>query len=155
MSEPIVLGPGEGEALRNPVGGPVILKTRGADTGGALTTFESTPAPGEGPPLHSHPNEDELIYVLEGSLRVRLEGTDHAAPSGSFVFVPRGAPHTWQNDGDASARVLFAFTPAAPGMERFFERSAELPADARVADAFKEFAADAGMDVLGPPLSGS
>ena len=51
--------------------------------------------------------------------------------------------------------LLVLFTPAAAGMEQFFERSAELGDDAGVADAFKKFAGDAGMEVLGPPLAES
>jgi hypothetical protein len=40
-------------------------------------------------------------------------------------------------------------------MERFFERSAELPGYRRMADAFKTLASDAGMEVLDPPLARS
>jgi len=43
------------------------------ETTGGVTVLESLVAPGEGPPLHVHVNEDEFIYVLEGRLRVRLE----------------------------------------------------------------------------------
>ena len=71
------------------------------------------------------------------------------------VFIPKSVPHTWQNAGDDPARILILFTPAAAGMEQFFERSAKLDDDARVADAFKKFASDAGMEVLGPPLAES
>jgi hypothetical protein len=71
------------------------------------------------------------------------------------VFIPRGVPHTWLNAGDEPARFLALFTPAAPGMERFFERAAELPKEPRAAAALKRFAADAGMEVLGPPLANS
>ena len=42
------------------------------------------------------------------------------------------------------------FTPAAPGMERFFERGAAAGAD--VEERFAKFARDAGMKVLGPRL---
>ena len=38
-------------------------------------------------------------------------------------------------------------------MEEFFERAAELPAQTRLADGFGRFAADAGIEVLGPPLA--
>jgi quercetin dioxygenase-like cupin family protein/ketosteroid isomerase-like protein len=152
---PFVSAPGDGRTVMNPVGGSLTFTARGELTGGALTAFESTAAPGEGPPLHRHANEDEVIYVLEGRLRVMLEGTVHDAPSGSFVFIPRGVPHPWQNAGDGPARFLALFTPAAGGMERFFERSAELGDDSRAADAFKKFASDAGMEVLGPPLAQS
>jgi hypothetical protein len=40
-------------------------------------------------------------------------------------------------------------------MEQFFERSATLDDDAPVADAFRKFASDAGMEVLGPPMAES
>jgi quercetin dioxygenase-like cupin family protein len=132
-----------------------MIKARGDQTGGALTVFESVPAPGEGPPLHRHPREDEILYVLQGDLRIRLHDEVSKAPAGSFVFLPRGLPHTWQNTGEGPARVLFAFAPAAPGMERFFERAAEVPEGTPLAEAFAEFAADAGMEVLGPPLAQS
>ncbi len=76
------------------------------------------------------------------------------APAGSFVFIPRGAAHAWQNAA-MTPRALALFTPAAPGMEQFFGRSADLADDARAADAFKKFANDAGVEVLGPPLAQS
>lgn len=146
------MAPGDGETVANPAGGGLTYKARGEQTGGALTAWESTAAPGEGPPLHLHLNEDEFMYVLEGQLRFRLDESDHPGPAGTFVFIPRGVPHTWQNAGDGDARILFVFTPASPGMERFFERAAELPENTRMADSFKTLASDAGMEVLGPPL---
>ncbi len=148
----IVVGPGEGQTVANPAGGGLTYKARSAQTGGALTAWESTAAPGEGPPLHRHVDEDEFMYVLEGRLRLRLEETDHTASAASFVFIPRGVPHAWQDAGEGRARNLFVFTPGSPGMERFFERSAQLPEDTRMAEAFKALANDAGMEVLGPAL---
>jgi uncharacterized RmlC-like cupin family protein len=41
-----------------------------------------------------------------------------AAP-GSFVFAPRGIPHTYQNVGATPARALVIISPA--GLEKFFE----------------------------------
>jgi quercetin dioxygenase-like cupin family protein len=151
---PFVSASETGEALDSPAG-LLTFKAHGEQTGGALTAFENTAPPGAGPPFHLHHREDEVIYVLEGRLRVRLEEAVHEAPAGSFVFFPRGVPHTWQNGGETRARILVVFTPAAPGMERFFERAAELSDDTRAADAFGTFAGDAGMEVLGPPLAQS
>jgi quercetin dioxygenase-like cupin family protein len=154
-ARPIVIGAGEGQTVANPAGGGLTYKARSSQTGGALTVWESTAAPGEGPPLHLHVNEDEFMYVLEGRLRFRLNETDQSASAGSFVFIPRGIPHTWQNAGDRHARILFVFAPASPAMERFFERSAQLPEDTRMAEAFRTLASDAGMKVVGPPLARS
>jgi quercetin dioxygenase-like cupin family protein len=150
--DPIVIGPGDGHTVANPAGGGLTYKARSEQTDGALTAWESTAAPGEGPPLHLHRNEDESMYVLEGRLRFRLEEAEHVAPAGSFVFIPRGVSHTWQNAGEGAARILFVFTPGSPGMERFFELSAGIPENSRMAEAFATLAADAGMDVVGPPL---
>jgi quercetin dioxygenase-like cupin family protein/ketosteroid isomerase-like protein len=154
-SHPFISAPGGGQTVKNPAGGALRFNARGAETGGALTTFETSAAPGEGPPLHRHVREDEALYVLEGRLRVKLEESIHEATAGSFVFIPRALPHAWQNAGEDTARFLVMFTPAASGMEQFFERSAELPDDARAAEAFKRFASEAGMEVLGPPLAQS
>ena len=85
--------------------------------------------PGDGPPLHTHEAQDESWYVLEGELRFKLGDTMQAAPAGSFVFVPRGTVHAFQNVGPGPARILVIFTPA--GMEPFFERFAELPGMSR------------------------
>jgi quercetin dioxygenase-like cupin family protein len=144
-----------GEALDTPIGALITFKARGEQTGGALTAFESVAAPGEGPPFHRHLSQDETIYVLEGTIRVRLGEEVHQAPVGSFVFMPRGVPHAWQNVGEDSARLLVVFTPSAAGMERFFGRAAELNDETRAAEGFARFAADAGMEVLGPPLAQS
>ena len=145
--------PGEGETVRNPLGGPLAFKARGAETGGAMTAFESTAAAGEGPPLHVHTNADEVLYIVEGSFRFKLDGELRDSPAGSFVFIPRGAPHTWQNVGAEPGRLLVLFTPAA--MEPFFDRFAELPDGASVPEAFRTLGADAGMEVVGPPLAKS
>jgi quercetin dioxygenase-like cupin family protein len=139
--------------LKNPAGGELTFKARGDQTGGSLTAFESSAAPGEGPPVHRHAREDEVIYVLEGQLRFKLDEKVLDAPAGSLVYIPRGTAHVWQNSGDDPARFLVFFTPAATGMEQFFERSAGLGGDLSASEAFKRFAGDAGMEVLGPPMA--
>jgi quercetin dioxygenase-like cupin family protein len=145
------LGPGQGVTVPNPVGGPVTFKVRGIETRGALTVLETEVAANQGPPFHVHANEDETLYVLEGSFRFRLGDELRKAPVGSFVYVPRGLPHCFQNVGESTGRMLVTFSPA--GMERFFERFAEIVPGSDPAEAFKTAGADAGMSVLGPPLA--
>jgi quercetin dioxygenase-like cupin family protein len=147
----VSVGPGEGETVRGPVGGPLTFKARGEQTGGRLTAFENVIPPGEGPPLHRHADEDETWQVLEGELRFRLGDEISRAPAGSFVFVPRGLPHCFQNVGNEAARILVIFAPA--GMERFFDRLAALPEDQNAREAFQSIGLEVGMDVVGPPLA--
>jgi quercetin dioxygenase-like cupin family protein len=98
----------------------------GEDTGGRLTVFEILFPPDSGPPLHVHEREDEAFYVLEGSLSVRMSDEEFEASAGSFVFQPRGIPHTFKSSGEG-ARVLLLVTPS--GFERYF-RALSRPAEA-------------------------
>src|SRR3954452_18130278 len=140
----LVVVPGEGGQVLSPVGVSITHKVRGDDSGGQVAIFESLIPAGEGPPLHVHANEEEVLYVLEGTFRFQLRDEVTAAPAGSLMFVPRGVPHTWQNSGDGPGRLLITFTPA--GMERFFDRA---EGDR---SAFESFGEELGMTVAGPPL---
>ena len=148
---PYAVAPGEGATIQGPAGGPLTFKARGEQTNGALTLFENVIAPGDGPPLHTHADEDESWYVLQGALRFRLGDELAQAPAGAFVFVPRGTPHCFQNAGEEPARIIVMFTPS--GMERFFDRFATLPAGPVDPDAFRSIGAEVGMDVVGPPMA--
>ena len=143
-----VVEPGHGITIQGPVGGPLTFKARGDQTGGSLTALENVIPPGDGPPLHTHDSEDEAWYVLEGILRFQLSDSYAEAPTGSFVFVPRGTPHCFANIGDSPARILVLFTPS--GMERFFERFAAETTPGP--EGFHAIGRDVGMEVLGPPL---
>jgi quercetin dioxygenase-like cupin family protein len=147
----VVVARGGGPTIEGPVGGPLTFKVRGGQTGDALTAFENVIRSREGPPMHVHTHQDESWYVLQGDLRFALHGDLAAASAGTFVFVRRGTPHCFQNVGDTPARILVLFTPS--GMERFFERFADLPAGRFDPDSFRTAGAEAGMDVVGPPLA--
>jgi quercetin dioxygenase-like cupin family protein len=148
---------GEGESIRNPVGGAIEFKARTAQTAGALTAFESFPAPGEGPPLHVHEDDNEVLYFLDGHFRMKIDGVVRDAPAGSFAFIPKGIPHTWQSIGEVAGRLLVMFMPGAAGMEQFFEQFAavDVAGAATAAEAFAAVADGSGMTVLGPPLAQS
>jgi quercetin dioxygenase-like cupin family protein len=151
--KPYAVGPEEGAAVENPVS-VLTFKATSAETGGSMTAIVTVVAPGsEGPPLHVHPEQDEFIYVLDGSFTVKLGDDLIDAKAGSFVFISRGAPHTWKNAGNVPASFFAAFVPAAPAFEQWFMRYEELPVDERGTEAFARLAADTKpFDVLGPPL---
>ena len=118
--EQLILPPGEGLSVENPMGGLFTFKITSDESDGALTAIETFIVRPEGPPLHVH-DQDEVIYTLEGSLRVKLGDTLREAPAGSFVFIPRGTAHTWQNVGAEPLRFFATIMPAAVGIRRVLQ----------------------------------
>lgn len=152
--QPFAVAPGEGLSVENPVGGLTTFTAMAEATGGALTALWGEAAPGEGPPLHVHPDQDELIFTVKGRYLFQLGDSRFDAQPGSFIFIPRGTEHTWQNAGATPARFFAAFTPASPQFEQFFVRYAELSPEERGVAAFARLAAETqGMEVVGPPLA--
>ena len=147
----VVVGPGEGETIRSPIAGELTFVARGEQTNGAVSAFDVVVPPGEGPPLHVHAREDESVWVLEGDLRFKLDGEVRWTPPGSFVFIPHGAAHCFQNAGTRPGRLVVTITPA--GLERFFESLSDL--STLDPDAFRRAGAEAGLTVVGPALAES
>jgi quercetin dioxygenase-like cupin family protein len=73
------------------------------------------PPPAPGPPLHVHEDEDEAIYLLEGSLECRVGDQSLTISAGGVVLVPRGTWHTLANAGSGLARFLVILSPPGFG----------------------------------------
>ena len=84
---------------------------------------------GGGPPPHHHP-WDEAFYVLEGEVALTLEGETRALGPGSYVHVPAGTVHAYENLSE-SAKLLAVVSDCRGG-----EMFAAL--DARVRDLPKD-----------------
>jgi mannose-6-phosphate isomerase-like protein (cupin superfamily) len=149
--EPFVVTPGGGAQLRGPAGGPARILSRAETTDGRFTAIENVISPQQGPPLHVHHDADEMYFVLEGHIRFKAAERLFEAPAGSFMFIPRDTPHTFQNTGAGAARLLVMFAPA--GMERFFEGLAALPPGPVDPQTYRSVAEGASMEVVGPPLA--
>ena len=110
-----LLGADEGEAVWF-ADSLLTYKVTGVETHGQLALAEVRAPRGSGSPVHSHRDEDEAWYVLEGVLTFWLGGETRTAAAGDFVFGPRGVRHRFRVDSE-SARFLILVTPA--GFEDF------------------------------------
>lgn len=63
-------------------------------------------------PAHSHPQGEEVIYILRGSGRVMVEGDVTPVRAGTTVVFPRGAVHMLHNTGSEEMKVVCFFAPA-------------------------------------------
>lgn len=62
-------------------------------------------------PAHSHPNGEEVIYVIHGTGRVLVAGEVSEVRAGSTVLFPRGAVHMLHNTGADEMKVVCFFAP--------------------------------------------
>ena len=63
-------------------------------------------------PAHSHPNGEEVIYLLSGSGRVWIDGEIGKVEQGCAVLFPQGKIHMLQNTSDEVMKVACFFAPA-------------------------------------------
>jgi quercetin dioxygenase-like cupin family protein len=83
----------------------------GAEKGG-LGVFELTIPPGSNvPPPHSHTNNEECVFVLEGVLRYSVDQETRDLKPGEWMSTPRGSVHQFTNPHSAAARALIMLTP--------------------------------------------
>ena len=153
---PIVAAPGEGEALWF-LGFLTTIKSSAETTGGSVAVVEHLGPRGAGSPLHVHSRENEWFYVLEGELTFWVGGEVSVAPAGSFVFGPKGIPHTFMVSSE-QARFLLVAEPA--GFEQFLRAVGEPAAQLEIpppateppdVEALARLAATFGIEIVGPP----
>lgn len=68
--------------------------------------------PGQANPRHYHPNCDEVLHVLEGT--IEHTAGDEIVPMGpgDTISIPAGVVHNARNVGDATAVFVISFSSA-------------------------------------------
>ncbi len=63
--------------------------------------------PGQSTVMHSHPREEEAIFVLEGKANMNIDGHELVVPAGSIVKFPNAVMHDVRNLGDERCVIMF------------------------------------------------
>jgi quercetin 2,3-dioxygenase len=101
-----------GEGARHELAGLLQTLLVGSEQSrGALTMTTVEMPKGPGLPLHAHERTYESLMVLEGRLRLTLDGAEHVLTRGDTASVPAGVEHAYSGDGHYT-KVL---TMSAPG----------------------------------------
>lgn len=111
----------------------------------ASMAWHATLPPGTFVPPHTHPTQDEFIFVFEGRLDLWLDGEDFTAAAGELVRMPKGLPHGIFNKGDQTVRCLFWVAPTR-SLRGLFERIHNVADPAEVV----RIAAEHEVDFLPP-----
>lgn len=125
----------------------------GTVSNAASGMFELTVAPGARvPPAHSHTGNEEIVYVIEGTLRYSVDGETRDLRAGDRMYTPRGSVHAFSNPHDKPVRALIVLTPDI-GAQYFRDIAAAAaspggPNPARMVEVMNRY----GL-VLAPPAS--
>ena len=137
---------GEGRSL-HAGGSGTDFKLWSEATGGILSVVEHPIDPGVLVPPHVHSREDQTSYVVEGTIDILVGDSVIHCAAGSYVFKPRGVPHTFWNPGTEPARLVEISTPG--GIERYMEGLFELLGSGSAEPAaIMDLAAQHGLTLL-------
>jgi quercetin dioxygenase-like cupin family protein len=114
--QPVVIPPDSGKIL-NFLG--ITHKLTRQHTGSAYYLFEFAFDPESGNSLHAHSYEDEVVYVLQGAIQIRLGNEKLRAVTGGVAHLPKRIPHALYNPLKTPSRYLAIAIPG--GMESFFD----------------------------------
>ncbi|MBV9414960.1 MAG: cupin domain-containing protein [Solirubrobacterales bacterium] len=120
--------PGEGRELPG-----ILFRVAAAQAAGSFSIVEHPYQPGVLIPPHLHDGADQVTYVIEGEVGIRIGDDIFNAPAGAYVIKPRGIPHTHWNATTHPARVMEITTPGE--FEGFFDELGALLAASRSHDA--------------------
>jgi quercetin dioxygenase-like cupin family protein len=82
-----------------------------ADGAKRIMTVEATFLPGKAHAFHRHPNQEEVIYVLEGELEQWVEDDRCTLHAGDAVIIPAAVVHASYNVSAAPARIIAVLSP--------------------------------------------
>jgi mannose-6-phosphate isomerase-like protein (cupin superfamily) len=123
----IVLAPGEGRVY--PMGRlEAVFKADGAESAGLYSISEWWLEPHTlGPGAHAHP-EDDLFYVIEGTVSLLVGDHWIDAKKGAFVLAPGGVTHDFENRSALRAGFLNISAPGEfeqhmPGISQWFREN--------------------------------
>jgi len=115
-----------------------VFKADGGETRGRYAISEWWLEPfTRGPGAHAH-DEDDVFFVIEGTMSFFVGGTWMDAAKGSLVIAPGGTPHDFENRTGQRAGMLNLavpgeFEPEMPAIAEWFR--ARSPADSRTENA--------------------
>jgi quercetin dioxygenase-like cupin family protein len=104
------------------LGALLTFKALSSETNGQFWALEGLADRNMAVPLHVHSREDEIWCVLDGEIRFTTGDESRTGGPGTFVYIPRNVPHTFQVISE-SARWFGIGTPA--GLDQWFFETGE------------------------------
>ncbi len=151
MNKPLVITSEKVRSYNYAPNEQMIFMMSVAETSGKFDLVETKLDYLGGPPLHVHPYQDEIHYILKGHLNYQIGEETFELRRGDCAYIPQGTAHAWVNLQQEPAQILGLLTPG--GAEGFFHTVANLPADLQDVESLVILAQEYGTEIVGPPLA--
>jgi len=109
MSNPVVIHAGEGIPIQ--YGADFLVKVGERTHGRGIAIVQLTTRHGEEPPEHSHDTEDEIFYVLHGTVTFEVAKQRYTITPGGTIVLPCGIPHTYAIEDGQEVTLLVITHP--------------------------------------------
>lgn len=70
--------------------------------------------PGKGHERHTHPESDEILYVVRGEGEQEVDDETRDIATGDMVFIPEGVEHGTVNTGWEPLILFAVYAPPGP-----------------------------------------
>ncbi len=77
--------------------------------------------------FHSHPEMEEILYILAGTAEQWVEGERRIMTAGDVVYIPKGIAHATFNAGEDTLEFLALLSPADSGEPMTVDCSGDEP----------------------------
>lgn len=129
----------------------IDFKVLSKDTEGDLAVMTSSNNPkSTGPPLHIHPDFDEMFYVTKGEVKFKVGDEIFLLKVGDSMFIPRNVPHCFTIVSESPATFLIIAQPAAK-LEDFFRSYSKM--EKITPEIAGRIMTEHNMKIVGPPLT--
>jgi len=78
--------------------------------------------PGGGHNFHRHPDQEEVITVIEGQIEQWLEHDVTTLGPGEAVFIQKGVVHASFHSGEGNAKLHVVLSPSGYGIEDVYDQ---------------------------------
>ena len=88
------------------------LSHPGSTAARQITGIDVVIVPGQGHAFHKHPDQEEIIFVVAGTLEQWVENEKRTLGPGDAAFIPKGVVHGSFNAGGEDLRMIVVFSPS-------------------------------------------
>lgn len=60
---------------------------------------------------HKHADLEQVMFILEGSMLVTINGSRKVCKKDEVVWIPKGVEHEVKNPGEETLRFILIYTP--------------------------------------------